>query len=690
MRAIRGVSVVCLTLTALMLLAAAPASLVLASDGGGPQRAAVPVLKQLTYSADIAGPYARTQITALLVNPSTDKANHTFVFVVPQGALMSNFSLTVDGVVYYAEVLEKQTAEEKYKTAVDDGRTAGLLASLGDSLFTYGVSLSPGETVEVSLAYEQLLLKANGRYRYELDLTADPKPLKAGTMHLSVDVRSTSEDTEVTTSGYDDSMNVQETSSSSFVVTNERAPFVPSEDVAVEWATVPGALEGEMLFGQHEGMGYFVHIFGPDPSSESGEVLPKDFVFVVDKSGSMSRTKMGQAKEGVDVIYSSLDVEDRFSLVKFDTSWQAYSSKLVRATKEEVAKLRTYVQSISSGGGTNIHSAMIAALDIFKAAEEPVPIIVLLSDGRANSGLYARSEFRQDVLEKNTVDASIYCIALGSNADWNFLEAMALENHGAAIWVGEDEDVPTAIASFVRSFSSPVLSGISFEYGPEVVDVMPTSVRAHYAGSEVLVTGRFLLPSGPIRATMFSRGVDGPVTSEHSFGLPGTLDDGVVARMWALHRIKSLEDRMKWDGEDNETIRQVIDLAIEFNLATERTSMLVELPEGLEGRFGVPSLDAQSNGDSDSSNLSYSSRLGLRSPSSPNADPSSFQQANPDSTRASPSPAPPMGEGAALGGPSGVGLLLLLCVGTAIVIVVTVAALLWARDGRGGRRSKGS
>jgi len=538
----------------------------------------------MSVLATVEGPYASTDIRAVLLNDAATPVNHTYLFRLPPASLISNFSLRVDGVTYYADVLEKATAQEKYNSSVDEGKTAGLVASCGDDVFAYSVSLAAGEQVELGLRFEQVLLKANCLFKYELDPSVDTSPTTVGHFEYYLDVNATTDVLGVSTEGYDGMLG-SSTTGNHVVAWMDEDDLVLDETLKVGWRTGPTPFQGAMHFGDWNGTGYFVHIFEPDPSSVSSERLPKDFIFVMDRSGSMSGTKLHQSKEALDHIYSSLGADDRFSLVIFNDDPLSYSDELLQASEEEVDDVLEYIDTISATGCTDIHSAVIKALRIFEAAEDPVPILVLLSDGLANSGLYERSAFREDVRKGNDVGAAIYCIALGSDADSTFLEKLSLENNGSFIWVGEADDTVATIADFVSSFSAPLLAELDFGYAPNVTDVYPAKVRAHYIGTEVLVTGRYQPCTPRLAATVHGRGPGGEFSRTDWFDVPVPGCESWVPRAWAYRRIMALEDRMKWNGTDNATVREVIDLAVEFHFVTGRTSLFLELPDDLKAHY---------------------------------------------------------------------------------------------------------
>ena len=556
-----------------------------AEDNGSVGEESDVVVRYLTVNTEVWGPYAVTDIYSTLENTLDEPANHTFAFRIPRGGLISNFSIEINGTQYYADVLERAEAEKKYNESVANGETAGLLAARGDQTFAYSISFAAKETVRISLRYEHVLLRTLDWYRYEMNFTCQETPIPAESFKLEVRVNSISPILDYSTEGYDSDLKVVKPSGLNLLVTLNKEDFIPKTDLVISWKATHLPLDGRMMFGEYDGVGYFIHIFDPSPSNFANGSLPKDFVFVMDKSGSMSGPKFAQSKEALNVIYKSLRTCDGFSFVEFNSASHAYSNDLIPANKVSKDKILQYISNLTVGGGTNIHAGLIDGLEIMKGSERSVPVIVLLTDGHGNVGIYSSSPFRQSIKENNTVGASIFTIAIGQKADWKLCEDLALENNGRLAWITEDEDVEAEISDFVGSFSTPLLANLSFDYGPEVGDVHPREVRSHYLGSEVLVAGRFLPPLMQIPIFINATSSDGPLYVEDSFLVPVSSDNDFVPRFWAFNRIQSLLDLMKYNGTDNDTIDEIIDIAIDFHFVTDYTSLYVDIPEDVLARM---------------------------------------------------------------------------------------------------------
>jgi len=549
-------------------------------------------VKYMGISTEVWGPYVVTDIVSTIENIRNVPVAHTFTFRIPCGSFISNFSIKVNGSVYYADVLEAVVAQDKYDNVMQRGGTAGLVASKGDSVFAYSLCFAPRETIRMSLRYEQVLLRTFGQYEYRLNMTCtqDPLPIKLFAFYAAVN--SMTPVLNWSTDGDDGFFDVDVVSDKELEIEMVRRDYVPATDLVIRWRPSYCPLAGNMYFGSKDGLTYFMHLFDPEPLGYDETHIPKDFVFVLDRSGSMSGRKFEQSKEALSMIYRSLNELDRFSFVQFDGSSEIYSDTLIDVTNKSKRDILDFIDELSTGGSTNIHAGLIDAIEIMKGSHKAMPVIVLLSDGKDNTGIYEDSLFRQSIMENNVVDAAIFSIALGGGADWAMLEKVSLENNGRMIWVTEDEDVESSIAEFVASFSYPMLMNLTFDYGPGIVDIHPEKVRSHYIGSEVLVTGRFVPPIDFVSVLINATGPTGPIGMNETFTIPVEGEYDFVPRFWALKRIQTLQGQMKYDGVDNDTIKEIVDIATDFHFVTDYTSLYVELPEEFTNRT-VPETEEQ-------------------------------------------------------------------------------------------------
>ena len=144
------------------------------------------------------------------------------------------------------------------------------------------------------------------------------------------------------------------------------------------------------------------------------------FVFVVDRSGSMTGAKLDAAKAELIRAVQGLRRAMKFYVIFFHRTHEPMPAKeLVRATEAAKRKHLAWVRQISAAGDTDPTSAMMLALSL-----KP-DVVWLLSDG-----IFDRAA--ADVIRNANADrrTQIHTIAFYSREGERVLRRIAQENHG--------------------------------------------------------------------------------------------------------------------------------------------------------------------------------------------------------------------------------------------------------------------
>ncbi|PSN48673.1 Inter-alpha-trypsin inhibitor heavy chain H4 [Blattella germanica] len=450
-----------------------------------------PQIYSLHVQSDIHYRYAHTLVTSKIANPSNFSQEVTFTVVLPDTAFISGFLIEDEDSVYNAYVKEKKAAKKEYAEAVKNGRTAAhvSLRARNSNLFAVSVNVRALKKVAFNLTYEELLTRKLGVYKHVINL--DPGQI---VQDLSVQV------------------NIQEFSRISYLEvpafkTGSEVFEDPNQDVGpsplarilrsqpytavVRWEPTPEQQEELALKGVRGQLvvkydvdreqypqqilvndGYFVHFFAPPDLPP----LQKHVIFVLDISGSMTGRKIRQLKEAMNKTLGDLRPTDYFSLVRF--------SGKARVTKAGKRFWKT--QNTNAGSR--------------QQQRNPEPMIIFLTDGEPTEGKTNPNKIVTGITARNKkVKASIFCLALGNGADFEFLKKLSLRNSGFARKIFEASDTAMQLNDFYREVASPLLANVTFKYLTEQID--PTSLTQKqfyffYSGSELVVSGH-LQPTTP-------------------------------------------------------------------------------------------------------------------------------------------------------------------------------------------------
>ena len=529
----------------------------------------------MSIDAKIDNNYATTTVTQALKNPTTEEHEAQFTFNIPQSAFMSSFKMELDGTLYSSKVVQKAAAQEEYNCAKEDGKTASIVESSSTSdtsSFTYRISLKPGENLTYYLTYEEYIAKSKGNYSYSIPLSKNSFPTD-GTFSISIELISVAGFYSPKVPAYPEAKIEQPTSSKCLVsLTPESRVF--SEDLTVQYSLIEYPMTGEFMNYEKDGVGYFFHVFCPGIDQLGGSGLPKDIIFVMDHSGSMDGQKLDQVKDAFSSIVSDLQPEDRFDIMIYNEKTENWKDEIVDADASNIGSAKTYITGIDSYGSTDIDQAISNALGMFSKAGG-VPILCFLTDGLPTSGETNTATIRTNIKNLNTGGVAIFCLAFGDDADFSFLQALALENNGKGTKIDVSSDASDQIQGYYDTFSTPLVTNLTFDYGPGTWDVFPTYVPNLYSGSEVVVVGRY-----DTNLTQISSDVDG-TTSEGlkdfgaTFKTAKSDENAFIPRYWAFQKIKDLQEDMLVQGETTALVDGVTDLAVQFQFVTPYTSMIL-------------------------------------------------------------------------------------------------------------------
>ncbi|XP_074041441.1 inter-alpha-trypsin inhibitor heavy chain H4 isoform X3 [Leptinotarsa decemlineata] len=621
------------SLCTIALAAPSDNSFVVASDESAKENekstsnvASYPIIYDMNIKSNVSNRFAKTLVTSKVRNEDTKAKEATFTVVLPDKAFISEFVMEIGGKSYKAYVKEKEEAKNIYNQAVSRGQSAGhVQVSARDSnKFTVSINIEPQSKAAFLLTYEELLERKINQY--ELVLNIHPGQI-VKKLSLEVFINESRPLTFVRTpslrSGNEISKNDGKLNPSSEIQiinsTSAVVKFHPDAEEQRRFAKDMGVKENEGLAGQFVVQyeverdpsggevllqdGYFVHFFAP----EDLEPLPKQVVFVLDTSGSMDGRKIDQLKDAMNSILSEIREGDVINIVEFnsdvfvwniDTSlstevsfsnyqepFEELSMKTlpaaITANNETLNKAKNVIRKLVSTGVTNIIGGLETALhlvNINKKAndgkKEHQPMIIFLTDGQPNVGIYSTEEITKIVTRLNSQNEKvpIFSLSFGNGADKSFLRSLSSKNSGFSRHIYEASDASLQLQAFYKVISSPLLSNVVFKYDDKVEEVTKTRLPIFFRGSEFVVAGRYNGHHLPIEVT--ARGWKGPITLTPATSSPVTS----LERLWAYLTLKQkLEER---ETADDKTLltKKALDLALKYSFVTEVSSLVVVKP----------------------------------------------------------------------------------------------------------------
>ncbi|XP_077933274.1 inter-alpha-trypsin inhibitor heavy chain H4 isoform X3 [Halichoerus grypus] len=587
----------------------------------------------LSVDSKVSSRFAHTVVTSRVVNRASVMQEATFQVELPKRAFITNFSIVdrslawlaearhphpgpctesciqvIGGVTYPGNIKEKAAAQEQYSAAVARGESAGLVKASGRKTeqFQVSVSVAPAAKVTFELVYEELLKRCLGAY--ELLLKVQPQQL---VKHLQMDIHIFEPqgisflETESTfmTNELADALTVSQNK------TKAHIQFKPTLSQQMSPGQQDTVLDGNFIvrYDVHRTIsggsiqiesGYFVHYFAP----EGLPTIPKNVIFVIDKSGSMSGRKIEQTQEALIKILDDLSPNDQFNLVSFSGEAAQWKPLLVPASAENVNQARSYAASIQTQGGTNINDAVLLAARLLDSAnqkellpEGSASLIILLTDGDPTMGETNPARIQKNVKEAIDGQYSLFCLGFGFDVSLAFLEKLALDNGGLTRRIYEDSDSTLQLQDFYQEVANPLLTVVTFEYPSNAVEeVSRDNFRLLFKGSEIVVAGKLRDQSpevlsakvrGQLRMQNITFQTESSVAEqENEFQNPKYIFHSFMERLWAYLTIQQLLEQMisASNAEKQALETRALNLSLHYSFVTPLTSMVVTKPEGKE------------------------------------------------------------------------------------------------------------
>ncbi|MEM7235217.1 MAG: VWA domain-containing protein, partial [Planctomycetota bacterium] len=389
------------------------------------------------------------------------------------------------------------------------------------------------------------------------------------------------------------------------------------QDFLLQWNVSEDALAPLLVTHRgHEKDGFFYLSITPRPEQPT-QVPPKDVVFAIDTSGSMTGKKMEQVRKALRYCVANLNANDRFNIVDFSTEARRFQKDVVPANAETKKQANLYIDQLVARGGTNIEEAMRYALEAKDASR--LRLVVLLTDGEPTIGVTRPEDVLASLKKINSTQQRVFVFGVGMDLNAKLLDSIVLDHKGAAQYIRGDQDLEVPLSAFYDKVDSPVLTNVSIEVkGARVSSVYPKPIPDLFRGDQLDVFGRY--DTDGFKTVIVKGNYLGkPRVFEYSLEFRGDKHDE-IPQLWALRAIGHLLEEIRLKGEKNELKDEVIRLSKLYGVLTPYTSYLI-LEEGALAR--VPRAPGANAGAVPLYRYALEDALGVR----PNARPSASRVA---------------------------------------------------------------
>ncbi len=548
-------------------------------------------LKSTSASVEIAGVIADITITQVYKNEGRSVLEALYVFPASARAAVYDMKMTIGEREIVALVLERQAARQTYEEAKRQGKTASLLEQMRPNVFQMNVAnILPGDVVEVKLSYTEMLIPENDVYDFVFPTVVGPrysnqtaeeapgdswienpyttegvKPLYTFDLKASIaagmaikDIRSATHDVDIAFSG----------PSKAAVSLKSSENNGGNRDFILQYRLAGNAIETGVLLFEGKEENYFLAMLQPPRQVKPESIPPREYIFIVDVSGSMHGFPLDISKKLLKDIINGLRSQDRFNVLLFAGDNSVLFENSMPATADHVSRALRLIDEQQGGGGTELLPALKRALAM-KGTENYSRSFVIATDGYVS---IEKEAF--DLISSNLGRANFYAFGIGSSVNRYIIEGMAHVGKGEPFIVTRSDEAQKAAEKLKRYINSPVLTKIQVSYpGFEVYDLQPQYVPDVLSERPVMIIGKYRgNPQGQITVS----GITGSGRYDHAINLSGirpSVSNAALKYLWAREKIRLLADYTRVDG-NTELIKAITELGLKYNLLTDYTSFV--------------------------------------------------------------------------------------------------------------------
>ena len=325
-------------------------------------------LKATQVDVRIAGVIADVTVTQHYRNEGQRAIEARYVFPGSTQAAVYGMNVRLGDRLITANIREKQQARIDYDSAKKEGKTAALLEQQLPNVFQMNVAnIMPGDDVKVELRYTELLVPQSGNYQFVFPTVVGPRynspqSSQAGAKWVSQPFLPAGQpggaafDIQVAIAS---PIGIKEVRSASHAIevtqqrderasVNLQADGKPrnNRDFILHYRLAGERIESGVMLFRGSDENFFLAMVEPPKQLPTSVISPREYIFVVDISGSMHGFPLNTSKALLRELIGNLKPSDTFNVLLFSGSNRFLSPHSVPATHANIE------QAIRSCGGT--------------------------------------------------------------------------------------------------------------------------------------------------------------------------------------------------------------------------------------------------------------------------------------------------------------------------------------------------
>lgn len=549
-------------------------------------------LKHTDVKATISGVIADVTVRQRYTNEGTRPINASYIFPASTRAAVCGLTMTIGENVIKAVIKEREAAKQVFEQAKQQGKSASLLEQQRPNVFSMSVAnVMPGDTIDLEMRYTELLVPTDGTYELVYPTVVGPRystqPEKGApdteawvdnpylhegtpptsTLALTVDITTGIALQELACATHQVDIDWHDQSSAHVKLASSDT-HGGNRDFILRYRLTGRQIQSGLMLARGESENFFLLMVQPPERVAPELIPPREYIFVVDVSGSMHGFPLDVSKRLLADLITNLRPTDRFNVILFAGGSSIMAPASLPATAANVKRAREYIDRQEGGGETQLAAALRRALAL-PGTDDIARSIVVVTDG-----FIAAETEAFGLIHDNRGKANVFAFGIGSSVNRYLIEGIAKAGGGEPFIVTRPQTAGTAAESFRTYIELPLLTGIELSSrGFDIYDVEPRGIADMLAARPVVVCGKWRgTPDGTLTVT----GTTGQGQYTKSFAVSAVepvADTDGLRYLWARSRVAALSD-WNFGRPDEEQAAEITRIGLDYGLLTRYTSFV--------------------------------------------------------------------------------------------------------------------
>ena len=548
-------------------------------------------LKDTRVDISVSGVIADVKVRQIYRNEGARPINASYVFPASTRAAVYAMRMQLGNEIIVAKIKEREQAKKEFERAKEEGKSASLLEQERPNVFSMSLAnIMPQEQVEIELRYTELLIPTDNVYEFVFPTVVGPRYASPGStnsktdrfvetpyqrqgqqpaseLHISARIAAGLPIYDVSSPSHNVFPQWQSNGVAQLQL-DDSNPFQGNRDFVVRYRLAGEQIASGLLLFQGAGENFFLYMAQPPQRVATEAIPPREYIFVVDVSGSMEGFPLNTSKRLLRDLIGKLRPTDLFNVVLFAGDSTLLAPQSLPANQQNIARAIALLEQQRGSGGTELLAAMQQAMSLPRQ-EGISRSLLLLTDGfvAGEQGVF-------DHIRNNLNSCNVFAFGIGTSVNRYLIEGVANAGLAEPFIVTEENEAEGVADRFREYVQSPVLTDIQVRAnGFDVYDVNPAQFPDLLAQRPIILFGKW---RGPIAGTLELTGKNGQGIFTSRVEVANTQPDeanSALRYLWARSRIAELSDYGAYQAEE-EHAKAITELGLKYNLLTRYTSFI--------------------------------------------------------------------------------------------------------------------